>query len=137
VLAGNHEQKSLVLILARELATNVATPMLILDRRGVLVFYNEPAEQILGETFADTGEVAPEDWADRWYTEDLDGQKMSVLDMPLAKVFTERTPVHSALRVRGRDGVFREVAATAYPLYAKADRFVGAVAVFWEDDGRG
>ena len=29
--------------------------------------------------------------------------------------------------------MLRQIQATAYPLFARADRFVGAVAVFWEN----
>ncbi|MGH9187383.1 MAG: PAS domain-containing protein [Acidimicrobiales bacterium] len=127
------EAKDVVLILARELATNIATPMMILDARGTLVFYNEPAEVILGHPFSSVGELAPEAWSSHWHTEDLEGNPVSVLDSPLARVITERTPVHSAFAVRGGDGVLRAIQATAYPLFARADRFVGAVAVFWEN----
>jgi PAS domain-containing protein len=130
------EQRSVVVILARELATNVATPMFIMDKRGSLVFFNEPAERIVGETFASTGELAPDEWADRWHVEDPDGNRVTLLELPLIRVLTERIPVHANLRVKGLDGVMRSLSATAYPLYAKADKFVGAVGVFWEDDAR-
>ena len=51
------KQKNVVLILARELASNIATPMLVLDEVGTIVFFNEPAERVLGATFASVGEV--------------------------------------------------------------------------------
>ena len=38
------KQKSLVLILARELATNLATPIYIADADGDLGYFIEPAE---------------------------------------------------------------------------------------------
>jgi hypothetical protein len=41
-------QKPVVLILARELAANVAAPMLVLDCKGTLVFFNEPAVALWG-----------------------------------------------------------------------------------------
>ena len=45
-------QKDVVLILARELASNLATPMLVLDHTGALIFFNEAAEVIMGAPFA-------------------------------------------------------------------------------------
>jgi len=51
-----------MLILARELATNAATPMFIADADGTLVFYNEPAERILGRSFAAAGEIVASEW---------------------------------------------------------------------------
>ena len=50
-------QKHLVLILAREFASNLATATFISDAAGRLVYYNEPAERILGRTFAEAGEM--------------------------------------------------------------------------------
>jgi hypothetical protein len=41
-------QKNVVLILARGFAEQLATPMLIADAAGRLVFYNEPAEETIG-----------------------------------------------------------------------------------------
>lgn len=55
---ANH--RSLLLILARELASNVATPMFVVDVHGVLVFYNEAAETLLGQSFSVTGPVGPD-----------------------------------------------------------------------------
>ena len=50
-------QKHLVLILAREFASNLSTPTLIADARGYLVYYNEAAEAIVGMRFAEAGEM--------------------------------------------------------------------------------
>jgi PAS domain-containing protein len=49
--------RPLPLILAREFADNVATPFLVLDAEGTLVFFNERAEQIIGTTWAEFGEL--------------------------------------------------------------------------------
>ena len=49
--------KSLPLILARELASNLATPMFLLDAGGMLVFYNDAAALLLGKPFAELGEI--------------------------------------------------------------------------------
>jgi PAS domain-containing protein len=46
-------QKNLALILARELASKLATAMFIADAEGDVVFYNEPAEEILSRTSAE------------------------------------------------------------------------------------
>ena len=49
------EQKSLVLILAREFASQLAMPTFIVDGGGSLVFYNEAAETIIGAIRDDVG----------------------------------------------------------------------------------
>ncbi len=50
-------RRPLPLILARELAANVATPYLVLDGEGTLVFFNERAERIVGATPSELGEM--------------------------------------------------------------------------------
>jgi PAS domain-containing protein len=126
------KQKNVVLILARELASNIATPMLVLDETGTIVFFNEPAEKVLGATFASVGEVPPEVYDARWATTDPDGNELSLLRGPMARVVSDHTPAHRVIRVRGLDGVWHLIETTVYPLFASASHFVGAVGVFWE-----
>jgi PAS domain-containing protein len=126
------KQKNVVLILARELASNIATPMLVLDETGTIVFFNEPAEKILGVAFASIGEVTPEQYDANWATTDPDGNELSLLHGPMARVVNDHTPAHRVIRVRGLDGVWHVIETTVYPLFASATHFVGAVGVFWE-----
>jgi PAS domain-containing protein len=131
-------QKSVVLILARELASNIATPMLVLDRVGTLVFYNEPAEAVFGARFDEIGEIAAEVWDARWPVTDEAGAPISLLRSDLANVILHQTPGHQSIRVTGLDGVPRAVEATAFPLFDNLHTFVGAVAVFWQaENGHG
>ena len=59
---GERRSKHLVLILARELASNLATPTLIANAQGQLVFYNEAAEEVLGGPFAEASEMPIDEW---------------------------------------------------------------------------
>lgn len=129
-------QKDVVLILARELASNIATPMLVLDHNGTLVFFNEPAEEVLGAPFSTVGEIPAATWDEQWPTTDEHGGEISLLESPLARVILDQEPAHQVIIVTGLDGVRRRIATTVYPLFGSTRRFVGAVAVFWqEDDG--
>ncbi|MGZ4756440.1 MAG: PAS domain-containing protein, partial [Acidimicrobiia bacterium] len=56
--------KSLPLILARELASNLSTAMFLLDSTGTLVFYNDAAEIIIGKPFGELGEVSAADFGE-------------------------------------------------------------------------
>ena len=58
--------KPLPLILARELAANLATPMFLMDASGVLVFYNDAAALLIGRAFAELGEVPPRTSVPSW-----------------------------------------------------------------------
>ena len=127
-------QKDVVLILARELASNIATPMLVLDHNGTLVFFNEPAEEVLGASFATVGEIPAATWDEQWPTTDEHGNEISLLDSPLARAITEQQPEHQVIIVTGLDKVQRRIQTTVYPLFGATRRFVGAVAVFWQED---
>ena len=131
-------QKSVVLILARELASNIATPMLVLDHNGTLVFFNEPAEVVFGARFDEIGEVAAAVWDSRWPVSDASGSPISLLESELANVILHQTPGHQSIRVQGLDGEQRAIEATAFPLFDSLHTFVGAVAVFWQtENGHG
>jgi len=53
--------KPIQLILARQLASGMATAIMLFDAQGNLVFYNEPAEPILNTRFDETGEIKVDD----------------------------------------------------------------------------
>jgi PAS domain-containing protein len=126
--------KNLALILTRELASNLATPIFIVDPDGTLVFYNEPAEAVLGKRYAEAGPLTIEEWGGTMFEpEDGDGKRMETADLPLAITLERHKPSHKQLRITGLDGVKRSIEVTAFPIFAKADEFVGAVAIFWED----
>jgi PAS domain-containing protein len=130
-------QKNLVVILAREFASKLATPMFVTDAEGSLVFYNEPAEGILGRAFADAGEMAADEWSALFETTDLDGSPIELVDMPAGVAFAEQRPAHGSIRIRGLDGVQRAISVTAFPLFAHTAEFVGVVAIFWQLDEAG
>ncbi|HEV8602460.1 MAG TPA: hypothetical protein VGQ68_03595 [Gaiellaceae bacterium] len=126
------QQKNLVLILAREFASKLATATFIADAEGNLVFYNEPAEAILGRTFAEAGDIRAEEWASLFKIEELDGTPVPLEKNPGGVALLERRPAHRELRITGLDGVTRTISATAFPLLARAEELVGMVAIFWE-----
>ena len=127
-------QKHLALIIARELASQLATATFVADAEGNLVFYNEAAESILGRSFAEAGTMPAEGWASQFVLEDLDGTPMSLDRMPAGIALLEHRPAHGQLWMTGLDGERRMLNITAVPLFASATEFVGMVALFWQAD---
>ncbi|HEY7706589.1 MAG TPA: PAS domain-containing protein [Gaiellaceae bacterium] len=125
--------KHLALILAREFASNLATPMLIADADGKLVFYNEAAEEIVGRPFAEVGELPIDDWTTSFEPRTKDDEPLAADARPARIALEERRAVHKKFVVTSRDGEDREVGVTAFPLFAHADEFVGIVAIFWRE----
>jgi PAS domain-containing protein len=126
--------KHLVLILARELASNLATPTLISDDRGWLVFYNEAAEDVVGRPFPEVGEVPLEDWLAQFSPRSVESDEPLPFDeRPTGIALHERRAAHKRYQVTSADGVDREISVTSVPLFAHADEFVGSMTIFWRD----
>lgn len=131
----DRRQKPLALILARELATQLATATFITDVDGNLVFYNEAAEEVLGRTFGEAGPISAEEWTSLYQIEDLEGSTLPLERNPGWIALAERRPSHARLRIVGLDGVRRELSVTALPLFSHPTEVVGMVAIFWQEDG--
>jgi len=124
--------KPLQLILARELASNLATPMHLIDARGMLVFYNDAAAVLLGKSFGEVGEIPAEEFGALLRMKTPDGKSLRRRDSPSAIAFSERRPTHMTLAATGFDGVERLVHATAFPLFGTSDEMHGVVTLFWQ-----
>ena len=125
-------QKNLVLILAREFASKLATATFLVDGEGTLVFYNEAAEGILGRSFSEAGEIEAANWGSVFEVEHLDGSPMRLEEMPGGIALLERRPVHRESRIPCFAGERTEIAVTALHRFAHADELVGIFCIFWE-----
>src|SRR5437763_12977676 len=83
-------QSNLVLILAREFASKLATATFVTDAEGNLVYYNEPAEHLLGRTFAEAGEVKADEWGSLYTVERPDGKPLPLEENPGRIALLER-----------------------------------------------
>ncbi len=128
-------QKSLPLILAREFAANLATPMVLMDERGRLVFFNEPAEQIIGQAHAEVGELGPDEWGRLFEVERVDGTPVEIEKTPAGVSLAKGRPAHDTLAFTTVDGIRHEIAVTAFPILGREDEVLGVVSVFWEEPG--
>jgi PAS domain-containing protein len=131
-VADDSGQKELILILARDLTSRLATAAFVVDADGTLAYFNEAAEPVLGASYAETGELAAGSWASEWDPRDLDGTPVPLQQLPLGIAFSEGRPAHMPLCIRGGDGIERNIEVTAFPLCARADEILGAIAIFWE-----
>jgi hypothetical protein len=124
---------TLPLILARELASNLATPMFLVDSGGMLVFLNDAAELVIGKSFAELGPIDALEFGSALHMKHLDGTLISRRQSPAGIAFAERRPSHQEMFVTGYDGAQHVVQATAYPLVGRHDELHGVMVVFWEN----
>lgn len=123
---------SLQLILARELAANLATPMFLIDAEGTLVFFNEAAELMLGKTYSEVGPITANEFGARLQLAEPDGTPMRRRDSPPGAAFYEKEPAHRTLLATALDGSRKRFEVTAYPLFGKVGEMHGVITVFWE-----
>lgn len=130
---GTAPQRPLALIVARELASNLATPMFLLDADGHLVFYNDAAEVLLARPFSDVDQIEATVWAEMLNICDDNGEPLAPRHSPPGIALLERRPAHAAMQATAGDGSTHTVEVTAYPLFATPEELHGVVAIFWEN----
>jgi PAS domain-containing protein len=124
--------RSLPLILARELAANLATPMFLIDAESRLAYCNDAAELMLGRTFGELGAMEAGDFGSMLDLRQADGSPLRRRDSPPGRAFLDREPAHQRLVATSLDGLRREFEVTAYPLFGKDEVLHGVLTVFWE-----
>jgi PAS domain-containing protein len=124
--------RDIELILTRQLASYLKMPILIVDPKGDLLFFNESAESILGRRFEETGVIRRGEWSMLFTPTADDGSLIPREEQPLFIATEQRRPAYGRSWIRGLDGMKRQIEGIAFPLQGVADRFLGAVGVFWE-----
>jgi PAS domain-containing protein len=120
------------IILARQLASELAVPALLVDAHGDTLFYNEPAEAILGRQFDEVDALPFEERTTMLAPRRDDGQPLPVELLPGMQAMRERRPAHAQFRIRGLDGILRAVEATAVPIESARGHILGALITMWQ-----
>lgn len=126
-------QLEIELILIRQVASYLATPIFLVDLDGNLLYYNEPAEAILGRRYEEWGELPLAEWATIFVPTDEHGNVLPPDDLPLVIAVRERRPAIGSFWITGFDGIQRHLTVAALPLVGQSQRDLGSVAYFWVD----
>ena len=124
--------KPIQIILARQLASSLSMPILIVDTKGTLIFYNESAEAILDQRFQETGEISADEWSGRFALADEARNPIAQEDRPTMMALSERKPFSRTVWMRCGHREWLHVSITAFPLIDEAGQFLGAQMIFWE-----
>ena len=125
-------QKAVEIILMRQLASYLAMPIMLFDPMGNLLFYNEPAEAILGRRFDETGEIPLEEWYALVELTTENGSPLPLEARPLVIALKQHRPAHGTVWLRQAEGNLLSLEGTAFPLEGQGGRQLGAVVIFWE-----
>ena len=75
--------------------------MFLIDARGILVFYNEAAELVIGKPFGEQGEISAVELGGMLQLAEEDGSPLRRRDTPAGVAFYERRPAHRVLQATG------------------------------------
>ncbi len=125
-------QQPIELILLKQWAELVASPVWLMDAEGNLVYYNEAAELILGMRFDETGEINAGQLSEMFNTTAPDGTAIEAAELPVVKALVNGVPAHGEVRIKDGRGEWREINVSAVPLVSAEQRMVGVMAMFWE-----
>ena len=126
------QQKPVEIILMRQLAKTLAMPIVLFDAEGRVLFFNTPAEAMIGRRFEDTGEISLEDWYASFEMLDDNGRPLALEDRPVVIALRKRHAAHATYWAMRAGGTRVRVEATAFPLEGQGGRHLGVVAAFWE-----
>jgi len=122
------------LILSRQLAECLSIPVFIIDTEGALIFYNEPAEEILGKRYEEQGSMAVEEWGTMFKPLDDKGNPLKPEDLPLVKSLNNCLPAHGSLWIESLKGEKHRISVNSFPILGRGNRLLGAMAIFWKID---
>lgn len=125
--------KELEIILTRQLADSLSIPVFITDTKGDLIFFNEPAESILGKKFGETGAMPVAVWSELFQPQDEDGKRIPRIDLPLVQTLMYCQPAKKDFWITNVKEEKFFLSVTSFPLIGRSNRFVGAVAIFWQN----
>ena len=120
------------IILARQLAGYLSVPVFLVDPSGTLLFYNQPAEVLLGRRFDESGAMHADEWSSAVTAFDDEGLPVPPAERPLMVALQQHRPAYRRFFLRGFDGVRRHLEVVAIPIHGVQKEFLGAVALFWE-----
>jgi len=129
-------QKEIEVILMRQLASYLSVPIFVVDPEGTLLFYNEPAEALLGVQFDEAGEMPVEKWATIFTPTDEAGRPLPPGALPLVATLQTGAPSRATLWITGLDGVPRKLDVLTFPLVGQGHRVLGAAAILWDVHAR-
>lgn len=128
--------QAIEMILSRQLADSLSVPVFLVDPEGNLLFYNLPAEGVLGKKFEDTGPMPVGDWGTSFFPHEEDGTLIPPEGLPLVQTIQTQVPAHRTFWIKSLQGNSTKISVTAIPIIGRSGKFRGAMAIFWDNDLR-
>lgn len=122
------------IILSRQWSDYLSIPVFIVDPDGNLIYYNEPAEGILGRRFEETGPMEAREWSVIFKPVDDNGKPIPADELPLIRTLATKRPMQGSFWIHNLDERKLKLAVTSFPIIGMSDGYLGAIAIFWTND---
>ena len=126
------QSREIEVILSRQLADSLSTPVFIVDTVGNLIFYNESAEKLLGLRYEETGTMPVAEWSSIFTPRDDEGNILPPEELPLVKTLSKQVPAHGEFWIESLKGKNHKISVTSFPIMGRPHRFMGGIAIFWK-----
>ena len=122
------------IILSRQWSDYLSIPVFITDPAGNLIYFNEPAEEVLGRRFEDTEEMPMQEWASAFTPSDENGNPLDPDDLPLVRTLNTQRPAKGGFWIEAMNGERHHISVVSFPIVGMSLGNLGAVAIFWIND---
>lgn len=124
------QQRSIQLILARNLLASLRTSAFLVDGSGEIVFYNDACGLILGRRFEESGPMAATDWTATFGPFDADGTPTAYNELGLTQALMGDRAAHASYTIHSATGTEHAIEVSAVPIQGD-NGFNGAMVFFW------
>ncbi len=125
-------QKSIEIILFRQLVTYLALPSFIVDSDGCIIYCNEAAEKVLNFTFSENSGVQATRWQAFLTPRDKQGRLISIEKSPLYIASTHYCLAHNIFYFTDAEKKLKKIEIVAIPILNHMDTFLGTIAFLQE-----
>jgi PAS domain-containing protein len=124
-------QHPVELILLRQLAARLTTPVALFDMDGRLIYLNPAAEALFGVDFACIGELSLDQALAIAQPTDVFGAAMDPRTVPVGKALGEGRYEVGTVSIRDPHGRHHRLGTTTIPVQGQGGATFGAMSIFW------
>jgi len=118
------------LILSRQLAEYLSTPIALTDHDGKMIYFNESAGHVMGKHFDEDGEINSKEWEGRIFENEKLVDSIDIHEILFIKVLSSRHIMQGEFWMRNFEEINQKVMIVCVPLIGLSQREIGAVIYF-------
>ena len=123
-------QKSIEIILFRQLASYLSIPICLLNLEGNIVYCNSSAENLLGFKFSEIGEISGNHWEALFPLKDKHGEIVSIDKSPLHISIAQNRITHGLFHITNLNHQVKHFNLTIIPMIDDKSIVLGSMLFF-------